>query len=32
MTRVLGIDVQVGRTGKLTPVAKLEPVSWAESP
>ena len=26
MTRVLGIEVQVGRTGKLTPVAKLEPV------
>ena len=25
-TRVLGIDVQVGRTGKLTPVGKLEPV------
>jgi DNA ligase (NAD+) len=26
LTRVLGIDVQVGRTGKLTPVAKLAPV------
>ena len=25
-TRVLGIDIQVGRTGKLTPVAKLESV------
>jgi DNA ligase (NAD+) len=26
MTQVLDIDIQVGRTGKLTPVAKLKPV------
>jgi DNA ligase (NAD+) len=27
VTRVLGIDVQIGRTGRATPVARVEPVA-----
>ena len=29
ITKVLGVTIQVGKTGKLTPVAELEPVSLA---